>query len=135
VKTWVPALACVLLSPPLARREALYQLNPQLANVVVLPILEFIQPVLVPLAIGTALVCAWSFWKHRDARTELWCEKRPRYALLLGVLAIFIPPLGFAALCLMTAVPVYSQAARYARAVLLAALWAIAIELLFSLGM
>jgi hypothetical protein len=110
-------------------------LNPQLANPVVLPMLEFVRPALLPLALAAALVCGWCFWKERDSRTELWSEKRPRFALVLGVVALLIPPLGFAALGLMTRVPTYTRTARCARTVLLAALRAIAVELLFSLSM
>lgn len=81
-----PVLVCLLCSPYLYDQTSLYRLNPQLANVYVMPVLMLAQPVLLPLA---ALAGAG-------------------YALTKE---------------------------RWARAVLMAALWGIAIEFLFSMSL
>lgn len=79
-----PALVYVIYLPFLYGQQTLYRLNPELANVYVMPVLLLVQPVLLPLA--AVAVAAYGVRRHR-----------------------------------------------WTRGALLAALWAIAIEFLFSL--
>src|SRR4051812_44143158 len=79
-----PLLVYVLYIPWLWAQGSLYRLNPELANVYVMPVLVAVQPALVPLAV--------------IAGASYWLAPKP-----------------------------------WMRAVLLAALWAIAIEFLFSM--
>jgi hypothetical protein len=140
----IPVLLCLLYNPYLFDPSSLYRLNPELANVFVMPVLLAIQPGLLPLVITSAVVCAWCFWTQREGRTELWAEKRPRWGLLLGVSAVAVSiagwfviaaPLVAGALGMMAATPAYSRVARWARWTLIVALWAIGIEFLFSMGL
>jgi hypothetical protein len=59
----------VLVNPYFFGRTALYAVNPQLANPLVLPVLELAQPVLLPLVAITAL--AYAFTKRGWIRTAL----------------------------------------------------------------
>jgi hypothetical protein len=79
-----PLLVYLLYVPWLWGQRSLYRLNPELANVYVMPVLLAVQPVLVPLALAAA--------------GSYWFARKP-----------------------------------WLRSVLLAALWAIAIEFLFSM--
>ena len=64
-----PLLVCVLVNPYFFGRTTLYAVSPQLANPLVLPVLEFVQPVLLPLVAITAL--AYAVTKRHSARTAL----------------------------------------------------------------
>jgi hypothetical protein len=64
-----PVLVCALCNPFIYDQTSMYRLNPQLANVYVMPVLLAAQPALVPLAILAG--AAFAFTKHRWARTSL----------------------------------------------------------------
>ena len=136
-----PVLLCLLFNPYVFE-HVLYRLNPELANSLVLPVLLWIQPMLVPLAGAAAMLCGVFFWLDRNGHTGLWAEKRPRWAMGFGASAIAVgiagwfvlsAPLVAASLGTMAATPAYSRGARWARMLLIVAVWAIAIEFLFSM--
>lgn len=135
-----PILLCLLLNPYLFEGQ-LCRLNPELANSLVLPVFLWIQPMLFPLAVVGAVLCEVFFWMDRNGHTELWAEKRPRWAMWFGGVAIAVSlgsyvlsaSLVTASLGALAATPAYSRGARWARMLLIVALWAIPIEFLFSM--
>jgi hypothetical protein len=135
---------CVLLNPYLWEQASLYRLNPELANFLVMPVLLAVQPVLLPVALTAALACAVCFQMESEHHTELWGEKRPRLALVCALAAILIALAGWTvlaapfiaiALGTLAATPTYTRVATWARQTLTIALWAIAIEFLFSMSL
>jgi hypothetical protein len=64
-----PVLVCALCNPYLYDQTSLYRLNPELANVYVMPVLLAAQPALLPLAITAG--AAYAIWKRQWARTIL----------------------------------------------------------------
>lgn len=64
-----PLLVCALCNPFAYDQASLYRLNPELANVYVMPVLLAVQPFLLPLAVMSA--AAYAFTKHRWARSTL----------------------------------------------------------------
>ncbi len=64
-----PVLVCALCNPFLYDQESLYRLNPQLANVYVMPVLLAAQPMLLPLALLAAV--GYAVTKQRRARAIL----------------------------------------------------------------
>lgn len=64
-----PVMVCLLCNPFVYDQASLYRLNPELANIYVLPVLLAVQPVLLPLA---ALAGAgYALTRHRWARAAL----------------------------------------------------------------
>ncbi len=66
-----------------------YRLNPELANIYVLPVFAAIPPwIFLPIVLAS-LVCLLSFRRHRRDNIVLWPEKRPGLAIKLAASAGF----------------------------------------------
>ncbi len=135
----------------------LYQLNPELANTLMLAAFRFLQPLLLPAVALTALAWAVYLWIHRTDRTALWSERRPRFAATLALIVaaafaihaaahtflglmlpkertgLYAPVLLILAAGALAAVPPFSRLARVLRGALLTSLVALAAYFLFCL--
>lgn len=69
-----PVLVCALCNPFLYDQESLYRLNPQLANVYVMPVLQMAQPLLLPVVMLAAVAYAITKqqWLRAILMVALW---------------------------------------------------------------
>jgi hypothetical protein len=135
----------------------LYQPNPEIANRLMLAVLETLRPALLPAAALSAVALAAVLWRGRWRYTPLWGERRPRFAAQLTLAAggaiathylahlafglplpkertgLYAPALLTLAAGALAAVPPCSRVSRLLRGALLASMSALAMYFVFCL--